>query len=59
VDGILRYTDVNSSGHYHFEGDHNLWNTEMLSNGQHVVTMRVVDDQGRSGSHSVQVNVSN
>ena len=59
VDGTLRYTDVNRFGHYHFGGDHNMWNTETLSNGQHVVTMRVVDEEGRSGSHSLRVNVSN
>jgi hypothetical protein len=59
VDGILKYTDVNSSGHYHFGGDHNLWNTKALSNGQHVVMIRVFDNQGRSGSHKVRVNVSN
>ena len=59
VDGILRYTDVDSVGHYRFGGDHNLWNTTTLSNGQHVIMMRVFDNQGRSGSHSVSVNVSN
>jgi glucose/arabinose dehydrogenase len=59
VDGILRYTDVNSSGHYHFGGDHNLWNTTTLSDGPHVIMMRVIDSNGLSASHNVKVNVNN
>jgi hypothetical protein len=59
VDGVLRYTDVNSSGHYHFGGDHNLWNTTALSNATHVIMMRVFDNQGLSGSHNIRIGVNN
>ena len=59
IDGVLRHSDVNGSGHYHFGGGHNRWNTATLSNGTHVLTMRVVDAQGRSGAHRIRVGVSN
>ena len=59
VDGVLRYTDTNSSGHYHFGGDHNRWNTAILSDGAHTIMMRVFDEQGRSGAHSIKVKVNN
>ena len=59
VDGVLRYTDTNSSGHYHFGGDHNRWNTAILSDGAHTIMMRVFDEQGRSGAHGIKVKVNN
>jgi hypothetical protein len=58
VDGVLHDTDVNNTGHYHIGGDHNMWNTTGLSDGQHVIMMRVFDSQGLSGSHNVSVNVN-
>ena len=59
VDGVVRYTDVNTAGHYHIGGAHNLWNTTHLRNGVHLLTMRVYDAQGRRGAHSIKVNVRN
>ena len=59
IDGVLRYTDRNSSGHYHIGGDHNRWNTTRLANGEHTLTMRVYDAQGRSGAHRIRVRVAN
>lgn len=59
IDGEVRYTDVNSVGHYHIGGDHNRWNTTVLSNGTHVLRMRVVDAKGRSGAATVKVVVQN
>jgi len=59
IDGVLRYTDVNSEGHYHINGAHNRWDTTGLANGDHTLIMRVHDDQGRWGSHSIKVRVQN
>jgi glucose/arabinose dehydrogenase len=59
VDGTISYTDVNSSGHYHIGGAHNLWDTTRLSNGAHLISLRVFDAQGRWGSHAIKVNVRN
>ncbi|MFO1417470.1 MAG: PQQ-dependent sugar dehydrogenase [Methylotetracoccus sp.] len=59
ADNTLVYTDVNSVGHYHFGGDHNQWNTTVLSNGVHSLIMRVVDAQGLAGGHRINVLVSN
>ena len=59
VDGVVRYTDVNTAGHYHIGGAHNLWNTTQLRNGVHLLTMRVYDAQGRWSAHSIKVKVRN
>lgn len=59
VDGVLRYTDVDSSGHYHYGGDHLLWDTTALTDGPHTLLMRVYDAQGQSGSHQIGVVVDN
>ncbi len=59
IDGVRRYTDINTLGHYHFGGDHNRWNTTILANGIHTLTMRVFDAQGRSGAHRIRVRVGN
>ncbi|HYF01501.1 MAG TPA: PA14 domain-containing protein, partial [Planctomycetota bacterium] len=59
VDGVLRYTDVNSTGHYHYGGDHLRWDTTALTNGPHTLMMRVFDAQGQSGSHQISVTVDN
>ena len=59
IDDVLRYTDVNNSGHYHLGGDHNLWNTLTLSNGYHLIMMRVFDNMGRSASHNIKIIVRN
>ena len=59
VDGILRSTDVNNGGHYHFGGAHLLFNTTPFTNGAHTVEMRVTDTKGQTGSTQVQVTISN
>jgi VCBS repeat-containing protein len=59
VDGVTEYTDVNSSGHYHYGGDHNMWDTTTLSNGIHTLRMTVYDNSGLSADHQITVTVSN
>lgn len=59
VDGVRKYTDVNSSGHYHYGGDHNLWDTTTLSNGRHTLGLKVYDNLGLSAGHQITVTVSN
>jgi hypothetical protein len=59
VDDVREYTDVNSSGHYHYGGDHALWNTTTLSNGTHTLRVKVYDNSGLSASHQITVTVSN
>ncbi|MFO1048267.1 MAG: PQQ-dependent sugar dehydrogenase [Geminicoccaceae bacterium] len=59
IDGKVRYTDINTASHYHIGGDHNRWNTTSLSNGEHLLRLRVFDAEGRSGSASVRVIVDN
>jgi glucose/arabinose dehydrogenase len=55
VDGVLKYTDVNSNGHYHINGDHNRWDTTSLSPGQHKLAMKVYTSGGLSGTHEITV----
>jgi glucose/arabinose dehydrogenase len=59
VDGTERYIDVNSTGHYHIGGSHNRWDTTGLSNGDHLLTMWVIDTQGLRGVHRIKVKVQN
>jgi glucose/arabinose dehydrogenase len=59
IDGVLRYTDTNTSGHYHFGGDHLRWDTTTLSNGTHTLLLKVFDGAGLSGSHQITVTVDN
>jgi glucose/arabinose dehydrogenase len=59
VDGVLKYTDVNTSGHYHYGGDHLRWDTTTLGNGTHTLRMTVYDADGLKGSHEVSVVVNN
>jgi len=59
VDGILRYTDINTGGHYHFRGTHLLFDTTQYSNGPHTLRMTVFDTAGQSGSAEVNVTISN
>ena len=59
VDGLLSYTDVNSSGHYHYGGAHNLWNTTALADGPHTAKMVVYDTAGQTGFMQVNVTVNN
>jgi glucose/arabinose dehydrogenase len=59
VDGVLKYTDVNSTNHYHYGGGHNRWDTTALPNGTHRLRMVVHDGQGLTGSHEITVTVDN
>lgn len=58
IDGVLAYTDPNVLGHYHFGGGHANWNTTGLSNGPHVLQLRVSDGTN-VGVHEITVVVSN
>ena len=59
VDGVLRSTDINSSGHYHHGGTHVLWDTTPFTNGPHTLLLRVTDTIGQTGSTQVQVTIGN
>ena len=59
VNNVLRFTDNHPSGHYHIGGDHNMWNTTLLPNGDYTLKLTVFDDQGKSGSHEVRVKIAN
>ncbi len=59
VDGVLAYTDVNATGHYHINGGHALFNTFTLANGAHKLRMTVTDTTGKTGSMEVNVTVAN
>ena len=59
VNNVRRYTDVNNTGHYHIGGDHNMWNTTLLPNGNYTLRMTVYDDRGLAGSHEVRVKIAN
>ncbi|WP_224241264.1 PQQ-dependent sugar dehydrogenase [Hyalangium gracile] len=57
VDGVLSSTDAQSSGHYHYGGEHNRWDTTSLRPGAHQVRMVVYDTGGRSAAVEVKVCV--
>ena len=59
IDNVTRYVDLNDEGHYHINGNHNLWDTTQLANGDHVLIMRVYDALGRWGAHTIKVKVQN
>ena len=59
IDGVLWTTDVNTVGHYHFGGDHNRWDTTVLSNGAHKARMKVTDTVGQACALEVDVTVIN
>jgi glucose/arabinose dehydrogenase len=59
VDDVLQYTDINNSGHYHFGGNHLLWDTTLYSNGSHTVRMVVVDTIGQTGFAETTVTIAN
>jgi hypothetical protein len=56
---VLKYTDVNTNGHYHIGGDHLRWDTTTLGNGTHTLRMTVYDGDGLKGSHEVSAVVNN
>jgi hypothetical protein len=57
VDGVLGSTDAQSSGHYHYGGEHNRWDTTSLRPGAHQVRMVVYDTLGQSTAAEVKVCV--
>jgi glucose/arabinose dehydrogenase len=57
VDGVLGSTDAQTSGHYHYGGEHNLWDTTTLRPGAHTVRMVVYDTQGQTAEAEVRVCV--
>lgn len=59
VDGVLVSTDLGEGGHFHINGDHNLFNTTLWSNGSHTLRMRVTDTIGQTGYSEVQVFFAN
>ena len=59
IDGMLAYTDLTPGDHYHFGGTHNLWDTSGLTDGPHVVRLRVVDTIGQPGFAEVMITVQN
>jgi glucose/arabinose dehydrogenase len=59
VDGVLKYTDVNTTGHYHIGGDHLRWDTTTLGNGPHTLRLTVYDGDNLKGSHEITVTVNN
>jgi glucose/arabinose dehydrogenase len=59
VDGMLSNTDRNSTGHYHFGGEHQRWNTTALANGEHRLKMIVLDTLGQPGAMEITVTVNN
>lgn len=59
IDNVTRYVDLNDEGHYHINGNHNLWDTTQLANGDHLLSMRVYDALGQWGSHTIKVTVRN
>ena len=59
VNNVLRFIDTHPSGHYHIGGDHNMWNTTVLPNGDYTLRLTAMDDEGKTGSHEVRVRVSN
>jgi hypothetical protein len=62
VDGVLAYTDNEAAGvnHYHMNGQHNAWNTTLLTDGPHTVSYQVTDTLGQvSAAITRNVTVSN
>jgi hypothetical protein len=59
VDGVLIDNDINSGNHFHAGGAHQLWNTTALTDGSHLLRMRVFDTAGLTGDAEVTVTVTN
>ncbi len=59
VDGVLIHNDINSGNHFHAGGAHQLWNTTTLTDGSHLLRMRVFDTAGFHGDAEVTVTVTN
>lgn len=59
INNVVAYTDENTTGHYHIGGDHNLWDTTQLPNGDYTLRLTVRDNLGRIGTHEIRVRVTN
>jgi hypothetical protein len=59
VNSVVQHTDVNGTGHYHINGDHNLWDTTKLPNGDYTLRFTVTDNQGKTATHEVRVKINN
>ena len=59
VNDVLRFTDYEESGHFHIGGDHNMWNSTLLPNGNHAIRLRVFDQEGQAASHEIKIKVAN
>jgi glucose/arabinose dehydrogenase len=59
IDGEVAYVDENSEGHYHFGGEHALFDTTRLEDGPHALAFRGYDATGASCVVEVNVTVKN
>lgn len=59
IDGTLSYEDRGSEGHYHLGGGHGLFDTTVLSDGEHLLTLTGYDSSGQSCTVGVTVTVNN
>jgi hypothetical protein len=59
IDGAVAYTDVNTSGHYHWRGGHALWDTTAYNDGPHQVTMKIIDTAGQSCEVEIRIVIDN
>jgi glucose/arabinose dehydrogenase len=59
IDGEMQFEDVNEEGHYHYGGSHNLFDTTLLAEGEHTLTLEGYDTAGQSCVAEVVVTVDN
>ena len=59
IDGGLADTDSNREAHYHIHGAHALFDTTVLTNGPHTLSMKVTDDKQQTDTATVNVTVAN
>jgi glucose/arabinose dehydrogenase len=59
VDGVLRSTDINSTGSYRYGGAPTSFDTTPFTNGPHTLRLRVTDAIGQTHFQDVQVVVGN
>jgi len=61
VDGIPRYTDVNSGNQtqFHFGGAPAGFDTTQYTNGAHTLRIRAVDSDGQTAEEEIQITIGN
>jgi MYXO-CTERM domain-containing protein len=59
IDGVLGYSDVATTGPYHFGGAVHGWNTTDLDDGPHKVSMTIYDTAGQICAAQADVTVAN